>query len=30
VRKGLVYTREFQHADVHLDIGRRQGKIRWK
>jgi len=30
VRKGLVYRRTFQHADVYLDIGRRQGKITWK
>jgi hypothetical protein len=30
VRKGLLYTREFQHADVYLDIGERQGEITWK
>ncbi len=30
VRKGLLYTRKFQHADVYLDIGEREGKITWK
>ena len=30
VRQGLLYTRTFQHADVYLDIGQRQGKITWK
>jgi hypothetical protein len=30
VRGGLVYTRSFDHADVWLDIGKREGKIAWK
>jgi len=30
VRKGATYTREFQHADVWLDIKKRQGKITWR
>jgi hypothetical protein len=30
VRDGLVYTRSFDHADVWLDIGKREGKIAWK
>ena len=29
-RKGFTYTRKFQHADVWLDIGKRQGKITWR
>ncbi|MFC1596482.1 putative glycoside hydrolase [Planctomycetota bacterium] len=30
VREGHLYRRTFQHADVYLDIGERQGKITWK
>lgn len=30
VRKGFTYTRKFQHADVWLDIKKRQGKITWR
>ena len=30
VRKGSAYTRKFQHADVWLDIRKRQGKITWR
>jgi hypothetical protein len=30
VRNGLVYTRSFDHADVWLHIGNREGKIVWK
>jgi hypothetical protein len=30
VRKGAIYTRKFQHADVRLDISKRQGKITWR
>jgi hypothetical protein len=30
VKNGLVYTRSFDHADVWLDIGKREGKIAWK
>ena len=30
VKDGLVYTRSFDHADVWLDIGKREGKIVWK
>ena len=29
-RKGTTYTRKFQHADVWLDISKRQGKITWR
>ena len=29
-REGPVYTRQFEHADVRLDIGKRQGKVMWK
>jgi hypothetical protein len=29
-KEGSVYTRKFEHADVWLDISRRQGKISWK
>jgi len=30
VRKGSTYTRQFQHADVWLDISKRQGRITWR
>ena len=30
VCKGSTYTRKFQHADVWLDIKKRQGKITWR
>ena len=26
---GLVYTRSFKHADVWVDIGKREGKVVW-
>ena len=29
-REGSVYTRKFKHADVWLDIKKRQGKITWR
>ena len=29
-REGCVYTRKFKHADVWLDISKRQGKITWR
>ena len=30
VKKGYIYTREFEHASVWLDIENSQGKVTWK
>lgn len=30
VRTGYLYTREFEHASVRLDIERQRGEIQWK